>query len=191
MTVQIAYAQLKQALNLLCPPPESDWQKIKDTFRFVELDKHQYFLRIGEIAEQQAFVVSGLLRMYYVNSEGKEVNRGFAMQDTFCGAYPIANQTSPISIQALEPCLLLVGSLNKLKNSAYFDRLEPVILRQMLGFRERREQLMLLESAQARFEAFIADKPILKDRLPQGQIASYLGIAPATFSRLKKKMDLT
>ena len=67
----------------------------------------------------------------------------------------------------------------------------PTILKQILGHRERREQLMLSESAQARFQAFMTDKPILKDRLPQGQIASYLGIALATFFRLKKNMDLT
>ena len=192
MTDQQEFQQLYHMLNQLHPLSRKQLKLAMPFFQPMRLKKKEYFLRIGETADREAFIVSGLVRLFYLNSKGKEVNRGFALENHFCGgsaAGAFSGEPAVFSIQALEPSTLLVFNLKDFKNTTYFKQIEPLILKQVLSYREKREKLLLLESAEARYRYFIQDKKILSKRLPQIQIAAYLGIDPATLSRLKKKLE--
>ncbi|MEZ4743900.1 MAG: hypothetical protein R3B45_15885 [Bdellovibrionota bacterium] len=53
--------------------------------------------------------------------------------------------------------------------------------------RDSREKTLLIESAAERYQSFLQQHASLKDRLLEYDIASYLGINPATLSRIKRK----
>jgi len=49
----------------------------------------------------------------------------------------------------------------------------------------------LTESPQARYQHFLRSFPALEARVPDHQIAAYLGITPISLSRIRKRMRNT
>ena len=115
MAEQQGFDELFQVLNKISPMSTGEWNDIRPLFKLQQFKKQEYFLRTGEVANQHAFVASGLMRLFYHNSEGKEVNRGFALNGHFCGCLQSgygATQSASFSIQALEPSNLLICNSN-------------------------------------------------------------------------------
>lgn len=54
--------------------------------------------------------------------------------------------------------------------------------------KEDREEALLCASAEDNYRRFLTTNDKLAQRLPQGDIARYLGITPIAFSRIKKRM---
>ena len=54
----------------------------------------------------------------------------------------------------------------------------------------RREATLLMDSAERRYQAFIAAEPELARRLPLHQIASYLGITTVALSRIRRRLKV-
>lgn len=52
---------------------------------------------------------------------------------------------------------------------------------------ERMAQLVSF-TAEERYEAFLETYPDLQNRLPQVQIAAYIGVTPEFLSRIRKRM---
>ncbi|HEY7957475.1 MAG: hypothetical protein ACHQ17_11990 [Polyangia bacterium] len=52
--------------------------------------------------------------------------------------------------------------------------------------KEDRELAFLLESAEERYQRMLAEFPPEASRIPQHLLASYLGVAPESLSRLKR-----
>ena len=66
--------------------------------------------------------------------------------------------------------------------------LKPVaVIEKKLAEKESKERDLMLQSAEDRYYKFLKEKKDLVKRLPQNQIALYLGINPSTLSRLKRK----
>jgi CRP-like cAMP-binding protein len=55
---------------------------------------------------------------------------------------------------------------------------------------EEREAEFLIDSAPTRYQHFRQQHPGLEDRIPQYQIASYLGITNVALSRIRKKLGI-
>ena len=54
--------------------------------------------------------------------------------------------------------------------------------------KEQRETELLILDAEKRYSSFLESHDAIKDRISGKDIAGYLGINPATLSRLKKKI---
>lgn len=57
-----------------------------------------------------------------------------------------------------------------------------------LRIKEEKELLLLTESPQARYQHFLRSFPALEARVPDHQIAAYLGITPISLSRIRKRL---
>lgn len=55
--------------------------------------------------------------------------------------------------------------------------------------KERKELSLMKLSAKERYKRFLKEYPGVDQRLPQYQIASYLGVTPETLSRLRKDIN--
>jgi CRP-like cAMP-binding protein len=58
----------------------------------------------------------------------------------------------------------------------------------VLRRKQAREEALLCLSAEDRYRRMRADHPTLVARLPQGDIARFLGITPVAFSRVKRRV---
>ena len=158
------------------------------------IEKETFLIRAGELSRHLYFIQSGLLRLYYTSSEGKERNKAFYGSGQVTGAVSaaIAGTPAPFSIQALEPTITLRADFDTLfRNSHQHPELARVqidLLASAFIRNERREAMLLTCSAEQRYQWLCDHEPELLERLPQFHIASYIGVDAVSLSRLKRKL---
>ncbi len=63
------------------------------------------------------------------------------------------------------------------------------LLRQQLGYKERKEAFLLLHSPEERYRELCHTFPHWPARLTQVQLANYIGISPVTLSRIRRRIN--
>lgn len=98
----------------------------------------------------------------------------------------------PYGLVALEPCLY-----SRMERERYLEliRCEPRwrdyhqrLLEVHLINKERKEEFLLLNTPEKRVAAFRERFPWLLPRVPDYIVASYLGMTPISYSRIKKRL---
>ena len=91
-----------------------------------------------------------------------------------------------------EDCSLTVGSKEKeLQMIEKFPKLEPIIRSEMeknAGIAQEEMATFISSSPEERYLNLIKNRPKLLNRVPQHQIASFLGMKPESLSRLRKRI---
>lgn len=183
--------ELVDVMNFAADIPKEERRRILKRKKVITLEKGEYFLMAGDVPQYIGFVISGLLRLFYIDSGGMEINKHFCVENTLAISYSafLQREESKFYIQALEDTKLLA-----IDYETYVDLLDSHIcwqivarkLAQMLFIlKEKRESEFLLSDARQRYLQFLEDYPNLESRLSQYHIASYLGITPESLSRIR------
>lgn len=191
MNQPVAVAALRQVVTKMVQPDEPAMDAFCTCFRLRSLRGGDCYITAGEESRDFAFVHRGLLRFVYRQANGREFNKSFASENHFVGAYSayLSNTPARFSIEALEPCVLLTASLDRIvglsERYPCWDRFRRLITEQLYIRKEEREAEFLLESAERRYRLFQQRHPGLEERIPQYHIASYIGITPVALSRIR------
>ncbi|MGG1678401.1 Crp/Fnr family transcriptional regulator [Neobacillus sp. NRS-1170] len=177
---------------------EDEQRAISESLRIAEIKKGKYLLRQGEKSAIKCyFVLMGCVRQFFIDESGKEVTTNFFTEEQ---AIPIINEKkqddlSKYSLMCIEDCLLVVGDVESEKTMFNkYPQLETMIRKMMeINLGEIQEQFgeFVYSSPEERYESILRNRPQLVDRVPQHQLASYLGITPESLSRIKKRMKKT
>ena len=160
-----------------------------------KIRKHQFLLQEGEVCKSIAFVVNGCLRCYSVDHKGEEHIVQFAIEDWWISEpfSALTGEPSEYNIDAIEDSevLLLENASQKrlLQEIPKFERLFRLLLENRFVATQRRINATLSASAEERYLGFLKAYPAIVRRVPQSQIASYLGITPQSLSRIRKKLS--
>jgi CRP-like cAMP-binding protein len=92
----------------------------------------------------------------------------------------------------LEDCVLLAGDLGQ-EQGMYeaFPQLELITRRMMAeDFGEMQQQwaVFMTRSPEERYLHLLGARPDLLQRVPQHQLASYLGVTPESLSRIRRRL---
>lgn len=147
----------------------------------------------GDCPEQLYFIHSGLVRFYYLTSDGKEFNKNFVEDgsvvtslSSFLSAAP-----SPFHTQALEETIVVALPLDYVRAQTISDLTWERLLNRFVASlalkKEQREASFLLLDASERYDVFLRDFEKIVPRLPQYHIAAYLGITPVALSRIRAR----
>jgi CRP-like cAMP-binding protein len=154
-----------------------------------EFPAQHLILEEGQVCRYFYFLESGLLRFYY-NVDGQDVTKTFVLPP-YCF-------TSKISFRNQSPSIEGIQSLQqtvcwKIRYSQY-RQLEKIavwnlFMRKLLNeIEEFTEQLMLeskTRTATDRYRSLLENYPAgLLQEIPQKHLASFLGIAPQSLSRI-------
>ncbi len=95
------------------------------------------------------------------------------------------------SIQLVEDCVLYsitYSEMEKLtKENAEINHFYRRLIEDGYLYWEKRSTMLLFNSAKTRYDDLVARYPLVMQRWPLGQIASYLGITQETLSRLRSE----
>lgn len=159
------------------------------------IKRKEYLLRANEVCKYESFITKGCLRTYTIDDTGLEHNVMFAVEDWWTGdLFSFLTQTpGNFIIDALEDTDLLQiskGDLEKLyENVPKFERFFRIILQNAFIAQQQRINQSLSFTAEERYLHFIQKYPRLEQRLPQKQVAAYLGITPEFLSMIRKKIS--
>ena len=188
----IAYRQLRDVVDKWVDISDAEFAVLAKIFQTRQFDRNAHVVLPGQISHKVLFVSGGLLRFYYVDSNGFESNKAFVSANEFAAPLAAFHLGLPVSygVQALEVTNLLAanyGEFVALFDSApVFDRLGRKLAEYLLIRKERRTRSFLQQDAAERYADFVREYPDLVDRVPQYHIASYLGISEVSLSRLKR-----
>lgn len=159
-----------------------------------KLKKNEFFVKEGAYAKQVGFLYKGIVRAYFVNSEGKEYNKQFFVAPSIIGAYTslLTKQPNKIGQQALTDCLVMVANYDDVE-SLYgrhhqLERLGRRIAEFYFLEKEKKELEMGLLDAEKRYRILREDFPQIETIISQYHIASYLGISATQLSRIRRTM---
>ncbi|SFW73591.1 Crp/Fnr family transcriptional regulator [Chitinophaga sancti] len=171
---------------------ESDLLKIEAVCQYKKLRKKQYLLQEGDVWKYNAFIVKGCLRTFHVDDKGNEHILNFAIENWWTGDRESLQSGLPsiYNIEALEDAeiiLITKDNFDQLcKEIPAFNDMINAILQKSFVASQGRIQTFLSLGAEEKYQRFIEKYPQLALRVPQGMIASYLGITPETLSRVRK-----
>ncbi len=149
-------------------------------------------LNVGDKWDRLFYIHQGLTRLFYTDVEGREFNKAFYWEG-HC-IWPVAprdrNEGILFSIAALEDTVILEYSFQRLYDflmqRGEWERFALPFAETLVEQKFRREHDLLLLSAAERFEVFSKAYADIVYRLPDYQLASFLGITNVTLSRIKR-----
>jgi CRP-like cAMP-binding protein len=171
-----------------------EFERTKTFFLPKKIRKGQFFLHTGEVCRYLAFVERGFMRQYSIDDRGEEHVIQFAFEDWWISdMYSALTQTpATYNIDALEDteALLLEHALQEklCVEIPKFERFFRLLLQGSFIAKERRINSALSLSAEEQYLALVRSCSNLELRIPQNQIASYLGITPQSLSRIRKEL---
>ncbi len=147
----------------------------------------------GKVCTHSYFVCQGLLRSYSVDQNGQEHVVNFASPGWFIAdMYSFLTQKpGHLFIETNEDSeVLLISKENQDKLYIAVPKMERffrILVENSLVANQQRLIDNLSFTAEARYDKFAHKHPELVHCLPQKQIASYLGVTPEFFSRMKAR----
>jgi CRP-like cAMP-binding protein len=151
-------------------------------------------LHAGEICRHSYFVNYGLLRSFNINDNIVEHVLSFACEGWWIGdMYSLLSQKpGNLFIEALEDAeVVLLSKENQellYQEIPKLERFFRVLTENSLVAHQERLMDNLSLSAEDRFEKFCSKYPTLIQKVPQKHIASYIGVTPEFFSKMKARL---
>ena len=184
---------LRAHLEQIIPLTDEEFTFIASHFILKKYKKHQFLIQEGMLVKYVYFVVSGLLKLVHTDDTGKQQIISFAMEDWWISdLYSFLTGTPATQhIEALEESEVLQIEKDDLERLYIeipkFDRLMRILLQNAFIATQQRILASISQTAEEQYLNFIKKYPALEQRVPQHQIASYLGITPETISRIRRK----
>ena len=191
MTIQKLFANFDNYL------PLDEWERDDLSKRVVErrIKRRQFILQENDVCRHYTFVAEGCFRKFQVDKKGIEHNLQFAAENDWIMEIDsfYAEKPSRVYIEAIEPSIILQISkpdlLYLFTHNPKFDRNFRVIIENRFVELENRILQAISSTADERYRSFLQQYPHLSRRLPNTQIASYLGITPEFLSKIRKTIS--
>jgi CRP-like cAMP-binding protein len=188
--INVLLSQIEEKVSLT----DQDKEAIKPFFVSKKLRRRQYLLQEGDVCKHLAFIAKGLLRSYNVDEKGNEHINVFGWEGWWLSDFQsfLSGVPAVFNIDAIEDSELMMISLadyNALTLKVpIMDRYFRILYQNSLVTKERRLMSASTHTAEEKYVQLAESNPHLIERIPQNLIASYLGFAPETLSRIKKNL---
>jgi len=152
-------------------------------------------LSAGEIANCTYFVNSGIIRSFNINDNIIEHVLHFACEGWWIGdmySY-ISEKPGNLFIEVIEDAEVVI--ITKENHQILYneipklERFFRILAENSLVAHQERLMDNLSLTAEERFEKFCSKYPTLIQKVPQKQIASYIGVTPEFFSKMKARLS--
>jgi CRP-like cAMP-binding protein len=159
---------------------------------FHSVKKGTVLLKEGQYSKESYFVLNGCIRTYYVLDGEEKTTAFYTEMDALTPPCVISQTPSECYISCVEDSIILVSNedMSEEVNRKFpkFDIMcrkfsEELLAKQQINFDEFKTS-----SPEQRYLNLLKNRPDLIQRVPQHQLASFLGIKPQSLSRLRARM---
>ncbi len=186
---------LKSNFRKRIPITDDEFGRCVGYFLPRRVRRRQFVLQAGDVCKHVTFVTSGCLRAYTVDQNGEEHVIQFAIEDWWISDLQsfLSGKPASYTIDALEDSeVLMLDKENRdriLQAVPNLERYFRLLQEANYVATHHRIEESLSASAEERYLDFMKTYPTLFQRIPQNQIASYLGITPQSLSRIRKELS--
>ena len=183
-------AELREFISKIHPLNEGDWLSFSSVWQPYAAKRKTLLTTAGETEKYLYFVLEGVQRSYYTGNRGEEATVVFTYPYSFSGvADSFLTQTPSVYfLETLTHSAFLRTSWHQVKElmedvPAIKDLILKATAFALKGVLERQGELLCF-TAEEKFRKLLTRSPQVLNLIPHKYLASYLGIDPATFSKL-------
>jgi CRP-like cAMP-binding protein len=173
---------------------DEEWQMIYKAFEKREVGRNEVFVEEGKVCRYFFFIEEGLLR-FFTFKDGVDITKTFTIAPyCFTSKLSFRNQEpAQESIQAIEKSIVWQMSYSKMnelkKNNSWNDFIRKLIY-EVQDFTDTFLMEVRTETAEKRYEKLLDKYPTIIHKIPLKYLSSFLGIAPQSLSRIRKKIHV-
>ena len=185
---------LKENISPIISLSEEELTALSEVFEFKIIKKNEFFLKENQVCDYIGLLVSGALIYVKTLDNGDEATIHFAFGGDWVNntLSRLNNTPSAISIKAIEDTGILIIKQSDI-NNLYLkipktERLGRILTEQaFIKFVEQSIEFQTM-TAKQRYENLLNNYPGIFKKVQLYHIASYLGIAPKSLSRIRKEV---
>jgi CRP/FNR family transcriptional regulator, anaerobic regulatory protein len=187
--------QFLKSMQVVCP--EITFEELKEFIDGLVVREYKAKETIFDKTKPQSeilFIISGLVRSYYINENGSEISAYFVKEFDYVADYPafLKDAKSNYTFQALENTTVVVLPksliLKAYQSSPKFEKFGRLIAEEAVQFLQGRVDSFIFKSATERYLEFIEKEPDFLARLSLEHIATYLGIERQSLTRIRRNL---
>ena len=171
---------------------DDELEQLLDRCTEKKFKRYEIISRLGIVPNEIFFINKGLIRTIVTDNDGVEHSLHFALENQFIADYSsfMLKQPSLYTLRTEEETEVVVMPRSAIdwgyKNLKQGDRLGRLIAEYYFIYQDNRIKKIYARTPKERYDTITEVFPNIHNRVPQHQIASYLGITPVHLSRLKK-----
>jgi CRP-like cAMP-binding protein len=189
------YPELLNHIKRYVQLSEAEEQLLCDKVELKKLKKKEFLLEPGKLCKGDYFVLTGLVRQYFVNKKLNEQIIQFGLESWWITDQDslLNKQPSTCYIQAIEASeVLLLHEKDREEIFEQIPKLESyfrIMMQRSFVASQRRIGFIFNMNDEERYRHFSKLYPAFMQRVPQYMLASYLGFTPQFLSRLRAKKE--
>jgi CRP-like cAMP-binding protein len=185
-----------QYFSRISPLTPEESEAIANSMQTVTFKKGEFLIKEGQTSIKTYFILEGCVREYVDTEDGEEKTTHFFMEEQWVMSLSNFDPESKASHNwvCVEDTTLVVGdeqgAQDLFDKFPRFETISRTIIER--AFSEQKQALTsyLTDSPEERYLKLLQSKPALFQRIPQYQLASYIGVKPESLSRIRKRIAL-
>ncbi len=159
---------------------------------FHSFKKGVVLLKEGQKSKNSYFVLKGCIRAYYVLDGEEKTTAFYTEMEALTPPCVISKTPSEYYLNCIEDSIILISNsdMEAEMNSKFpkFDLMCKMLAEELLAKQRIDFDEFKTSSPEQRYLNLLQKRPDLIQRVPQHQLASYLGIKPQSLSRLRARI---
>ncbi len=188
------HIQIRELLEKAIKISDEDWSIFSSRLVYSEFNKGDLITESGNIESFMSFIVEGAVRVFY-ETKDNEYTIEFRTPISPVSSYAsfISRMPSMVNIEAITPCKLyrlLHSDMEYIyENTDAGEKVGRKMIEMAYVQREMKEIKLNTVTAESFYLDLMKDNPELFKSIPQKYLASYLGIAPESLSRIRNSIS--
>jgi len=184
-----------ETIKIICPEiQKAELTKFGQTLTVTHLSEKDVYLEAGVLQPHMGFIISGLVRSFYVDQRGEEKTVRFIKELDYATHYTafISKKPGSYSFQCLELTIMVNISLEAMQHA--YEKIPSVqkygriMAEEILKMQQARIESFLFGDAEKRYLDFMEKDPSLFNRVTLSHLCSYLGIQRQHLTRIRQKI---
>ncbi len=188
-------AEMRKCFSTIDSFSEKDIAEALELISLKTLKKGEHLLREGDFSARSYSIISGCVRQYYL-VDGEEKTTFFYTEGQSIFAPNGASERIPSKyyLSCVEHTTVSIISLEKqnemFKKFPILESMSRNTLREELNNYQEMLATYITTNPEERYLNLLKFRAELLNRVPQYQLASYLGVTPESLSRIRKRIFL-
>ncbi|WP_343670445.1 Crp/Fnr family transcriptional regulator [Chitinophaga sp.] len=173
---------------------EEEWQLLDQLATVRHIKKGEHFLRVGKVARNAAFILSGHFKYSFIGDDDSEKILKFGFTDDFLTNCQSFNNNKPsyLNITALEDAVILRFNINNVR--PLYDlhcsilHVNIQVYQDIMEEQAEHQYILSLKSPLERYRFLMRNRPLIIQKISLTNIARYLYTSREALSRARVMM---